>query len=225
MATSYDPAAAAGAAPYAAPQAAVPAQPSAYAAYPAAAPYGAPAAGVPTYAAPSPYAPPAGYASPYAAPAPYGAAPQYGVAPPSNPDEPRTLFVTGFPTDVKERELNNLLRFLPGYEVQSGACREMLCAHATVAREGMANPADGMGPERRCCRAQASQMHTRQGLAQGFALFDSSAAAQAALRTIANLPCALLRSAAQTTRRVCKDKQRCETGAGTRLTTLGLMQV
>ena len=37
---------------------------------------------------------------------------------------------------------------------------------------------------------QASQMHTRQGLAQGFALFDSAAAAQAALRTIANLPCA-----------------------------------
>ena len=34
-------------------------------------------------------------------------------------------------------------------------------------------------------------MHTRQGLAQGFALFDSGAAAQAALRTIANLPCAV----------------------------------
>ena len=37
-------------------------------------------------------------------------------------------------------------------------------------------------------------MHTRQGLAQGFALFDSGAAAQAALRTIANLPCALLQT-------------------------------
>ena len=117
MATSYDPAAVAAAAPYAAPQAAVPAQPSAYGAYAAASPYGAPAPAAPTYAAPSPYAPPAGYAAPYAAPAPYGAAPQYGVPPPSNPDEPRTLFVTGFPTDVKERELNNLLRFLPGYEV------------------------------------------------------------------------------------------------------------
>ncbi len=117
MATSYDPAAAAAAAPYAAPQAAVPAAPSAYAAYPAAAAYGAPAPAAPTYAAPSPYAAPAGYAAAYAAPAPYGAAPQYGIPPPSNPDEPRTLFVTGFPTDVKERELNNLLRFLPGYEV------------------------------------------------------------------------------------------------------------
>ena len=129
MATSYDPA------QYAAPQAAAPAQP-AYAAYTAAAPYGAaaPAAATyaapaaATYAAPSPYAAPAGYAAPYAAPAPYGAAPQYGVPPLSNPDEPRTLFVTGFPTDVKERELNNLLRFLPGYEVRRGATRDWFCA-------------------------------------------------------------------------------------------------
>lgn len=30
----------------------------------------------------------------------------------------RTLFVTGFPADMRERELNNLLRFLPGYEVR-----------------------------------------------------------------------------------------------------------
>lgn len=28
----------------------------------------------------------------------------------------RTVFVTGFPPDVKERELNNMLRFMPGYE-------------------------------------------------------------------------------------------------------------
>lgn len=33
------------------------------------------------------------------------------------PVQVRTIFVTGFPDDVKERELNNLLRFLPGYEV------------------------------------------------------------------------------------------------------------
>ncbi len=32
-----------------------------------------------------------------------------------NPDEVRTVFVTGFPADVKERELNNLLRFIHGY--------------------------------------------------------------------------------------------------------------
>ena len=31
-------------------------------------------------------------------------------------DEIRTVFVSGFSADVKERELNNLLRFLPGYE-------------------------------------------------------------------------------------------------------------
>lgn len=28
----------------------------------------------------------------------------------------RTVFLTGFPNDVKERELNNMLRFMPGYE-------------------------------------------------------------------------------------------------------------
>lgn len=31
-------------------------------------------------------------------------------------DELRTVFITGFPNDIKERELNNLLRFIPGYE-------------------------------------------------------------------------------------------------------------
>ncbi|CAA6672214.1 unnamed protein product [Spirodela intermedia] len=31
-------------------------------------------------------------------------------------DEVRTVFITGLPTDVKERELQNLLRWLPGYE-------------------------------------------------------------------------------------------------------------
>ncbi|KAJ4838793.1 hypothetical protein Tsubulata_021612 [Turnera subulata] len=31
-------------------------------------------------------------------------------------DEVRTIFITGFPDDVKERELQNLLRWLPGYE-------------------------------------------------------------------------------------------------------------
>eukprot|EP01025_Chloroclados_australasicus_P047704 TRINITY_DN5378_c1_g2_i1.p2 TRINITY_DN5378_c1_g2~~TRINITY_DN5378_c1_g2_i1.p2 ORF type:complete len:329 (-),score=4.92 TRINITY_DN5378_c1_g2_i1:2416-3402(-) len=30
-------------------------------------------------------------------------------------EEIRTVFITGFPLDVQERELNNLLRFLPGY--------------------------------------------------------------------------------------------------------------
>lgn len=43
----------------------------------------------------------------------------YAAAPFGNPDEVRTVFITGFPPDVKERELNNMLRFLPGYEVWS----------------------------------------------------------------------------------------------------------
>eukprot|EP01025_Chloroclados_australasicus_P056513 TRINITY_DN6_c2_g1_i2.p2 TRINITY_DN6_c2_g1~~TRINITY_DN6_c2_g1_i2.p2 ORF type:complete len:321 (-),score=39.23 TRINITY_DN6_c2_g1_i2:2756-3718(-) len=34
----------------------------------------------------------------------------------SGGQEIRTIFITGFPPDVKERELNNLLRFLPGYK-------------------------------------------------------------------------------------------------------------
>lgn len=51
-----------------------------------------------------------------------------GAAPPPPPpvpydntnrlahDEVRTIFITGLPDDVKERELQNLLRWLPGYE-------------------------------------------------------------------------------------------------------------
>lgn len=59
----------------------------------------------------------------YAHPPPtaYAPAPQYASYAPAyaaNPDEVRTVFITGFPIDVKERELNNLLRFLPGYEVR-----------------------------------------------------------------------------------------------------------
>lgn len=53
---------------------------------------------------------------------PYGASMSYVApyaayaAPPV--DDIRTIFITGFPADVKERELNNLMRFLPGYEVR-----------------------------------------------------------------------------------------------------------
>ncbi|KXZ42804.1 hypothetical protein GPECTOR_117g369 [Gonium pectorale] len=66
-------------------------------------PYGHPPPAYGSYN-PPPYYPPS-----YAAPAPGG----YGGG---GVDEVRTIFVTGFPPDVKERELNNLLRFLPGYE-------------------------------------------------------------------------------------------------------------
>lgn len=72
-----------------------------------------------TYAPYGSYAPPPAYYPP-----PYGAPPQaaYGGPPPGagGVDEVRTVFISGFPADVKERELNNLLRFLPGYEVRGG---------------------------------------------------------------------------------------------------------
>lgn len=101
------------------------------------------------------------FAQAYAA-APYAPAPTagYGQGPPvaaaatapsisAGSDDIRTLFVTGFPNNVRERELNNLMRFLPGYE--------------------------------------ASQMHWKHGQAQGFALFESGAAARMALESIHNL--------------------------------------
>eukprot|EP00193_Tetraselmis_chui_P013927 CAMPEP_0177776024 /NCGR_PEP_ID=MMETSP0491_2-20121128/14458_1 /TAXON_ID=63592 /ORGANISM="Tetraselmis chuii, Strain PLY429" /LENGTH=313 /DNA_ID=CAMNT_0019294719 /DNA_START=96 /DNA_END=1037 /DNA_ORIENTATION=- len=71
--------------------------------------YGSDPAAAAAYAAayaqhPAAAAPAAAYgAPPAAAPSPYG-------------DEIRTVYISGFPADVKERELNNLLRFLPGYE-------------------------------------------------------------------------------------------------------------
>lgn len=38
------------------------------------------------------------------------------AARPGAADEVRTIFITGLPADVKERELHNLLRWLPGFE-------------------------------------------------------------------------------------------------------------
>jgi len=35
---------------------------------------------------------------------------------PQSFEELRTLFISGFPADIKEREIHNLLRFFPGYE-------------------------------------------------------------------------------------------------------------
>ncbi|MEW5297294.1 MAG: hypothetical protein WDW36_000511 [Sanguina aurantia] len=84
--------------------------------------YGAPAAYPSPY---DPYAPqPYGYGPPPGAypPGAYGApAPGYAGQPgaygaPAGTDEIRTIFLTGFPADVKDRELNNLLRFVPGYQ-------------------------------------------------------------------------------------------------------------
>lgn len=88
----------------------------------AADPYQAPPHQVPYGQAPPPgayppnaYAPAAGYGPPQ----PYGGYPPSAFGPQptfGGGDEVRTIFITGFPSDVKERELNNLLRFLPGYE-------------------------------------------------------------------------------------------------------------
>lgn len=67
--------------------------------------------------APSLAPPPA----PVAAPPPTHPHPHPQLHPPPMPilnpnDEIRTIFISGLPEDVKERELLNLLRWLPGYE-------------------------------------------------------------------------------------------------------------
>ena len=119
----------------------------------------------------------------------------------------RTIFVTGFPDDVKERELNNLLRFLPGYEVSARCAlrcngRAACCRHP---RAGRSDHCTGATPPSRCLpwvahtpappnhqrrpapppslvrSAQASQMHFRNGQAQGFALFTLGAQARASV--------------------------------------------
>ncbi|MEW5316974.1 MAG: hypothetical protein WDW38_008311 [Sanguina aurantia] len=93
--------------------------------------------------APPNYGPPQGFAPP--GPGQFGGYPPQQMQQfpaPGGSEELRTLFLTGFPTDIKERELNNLLRFFPGYE--------------------------------------ASQMNTKNGLAQGFALFATGQTALAA---------------------------------------------
>jgi len=53
---------------------------------------------------------------PPAAAAPPPPPPAAAAVPPHAGDEVRTIFITGLPEDVKERELQNLLRWLPGFE-------------------------------------------------------------------------------------------------------------
>lgn len=61
--------------------------------------------------------PPAAAAAPPPPPPAVATAAPPPHAPPIAPsDEVRTIFITGLPEDVKERELQNLLRWLPGYE-------------------------------------------------------------------------------------------------------------
>ncbi|OMO83076.1 hypothetical protein CCACVL1_11574 [Corchorus capsularis] len=63
---------------------------------------------------PTPAPPPPTAAATAAPPPP----PPVHHPPPPAPshDEVRTIFITGLPEDIKERELQNLLRWLPGYE-------------------------------------------------------------------------------------------------------------
>ena len=137
------------------------------------------------------------------------------------------MFITGFPDDVKERELNNMLRFLPGYEVGAAALcgggwaavgdhGRMPRRHLVTQRPPRPVPATPQRPSlqlahsprcctvlqhRRCCPlgsrrrvptappprfalVQASQMHFRNGQAQGFALFSTGAAARQAVDAV-----------------------------------------
>ncbi|XP_031247234.1 RNA-binding protein with multiple splicing 2 [Pistacia vera] len=64
---------------------------------------------------PAPAPPPPPAAASAAAPPPPPPVPYDNANRPGH-DEVRTIFITGLPEDVKERELQNLLRWLPGYE-------------------------------------------------------------------------------------------------------------
>lgn len=85
------------------------------------------------------YVPPQANRQYDSAPQQHAVEPHYSSGPPSSQqhaqsyypsahaDEIRTLFITGFPFDFTERELNCLLRFLPGYEVGVGSGRSASC--------------------------------------------------------------------------------------------------
>lgn len=129
------------------------------------------------------------------APYGYGAVPAAPVVPPygggyGSADELRTVFITGFPNDIKERELNNLLRFIPGYEAS-----QMNWKNGQVSPRSMINKCT-------ICRAHrigirllhfsarlipALLLHCSCLQAQGFALFVNGGAARAACDQIAGL--------------------------------------
>jgi hypothetical protein len=114
--------------------------PNAYAGYP-------PASYPPTSTPPAYHAAPpahAGYAAyPPSAYPPASAPPAYLGAPASSSEELRTIYVSGFPQDVKERELNNLCRFLPGYEVGRGRLR---ASSGTAALHGLQSEGTNSSP-------------------------------------------------------------------------------
>lgn len=94
--------------------------------------------------------------------------------------------MTGFPNDVKERELNNMLRFMPGYEAsqmnwKNGQVRPPPFPrhrrHACMTGAAVA-VADAAAP----CNAVTADLQ-----AQGFALFYTGVAARAACSALAGL--------------------------------------
>ena len=106
-----------------------------------------------------------------------GPAPQFDA---STGEELRTIFLTGFPADVKERELNNLFRFIPGYQVRMGTM------HAYISRSHRrASAHASAGLHSHAARhhlaafgtTQASQMNWKNDQAQGFAMFTSGTCA------------------------------------------------
>ena len=142
------------------------------------------------YQQPAAYPPPAADPNAYyaAVPAPAYAAPPpaYGYQP--HPDEVRTLFLTGFPEDVKERELNNTLRFLPAYEVRLKLIGDQHLLRTHVRQQESWRIAACITCIMLLIFAtQASQMHHKNGMAQGFALFQNGAAARAAVDSLHNM--------------------------------------
>lgn len=73
----------------------------------------------------------------------YAVLPAAGVALSPTGEEIRTIFVTGFPANVHERELHNLVCFLPGYEASQVSWRVLdLLVHARTSASLAAMPGD-----------------------------------------------------------------------------------
>lgn len=106
----------------------------------------------------------------------------------------RTVFITGFPNDVKERELNNMLRFMPGYEAsqmnwKNGQVSSRGCTRPSTMCPVCLHPGDCRAHTmfRTCADPCACVLSVHGCQAQGFALFYTGAAARAACAALAGL--------------------------------------